>query len=164
MSPNETGAARSENQLLTTFYVGDDFFGIEVMKVQEVTGAPKVIPVPLAPGFVSGLINLRGQLATAVGLRELFGISNAHESEKMTVVCRMDGNLVSLVVDEIGDVVEVDGRGFELPPDTMPVVVKRFVKGIYKLNGTLLSVLDLDKVSQELSPQLDVNNSHNQIK
>lgn len=61
---------KSETELLTTFYIGNDYFGIEVMKVQEVTSAPTVVPVPLAPKFVRGLINLRGQLATAFGFRE----------------------------------------------------------------------------------------------
>ncbi len=142
-------------ELLTTFSIGSDLFGIEVMKVQEVTGTPKVVPVPQAPAFVRGLINLRGQLATALGLRELFGSSVAEKVDQMSVVCRMEGNLVSLMVDSIGDVVEAESRGFENPPDTMPPGVRKFVKGIYKMNGQLLSVLDLEKISKELSPSVD---------
>lgn len=142
-------------QLLTTFHIGQDFFGIEVMKVQEVTGTPVVIPVPLAPRFVRGLINLRGQLATALGLRELFGVDKTVSKNQMSVVCRMEGNLVSLMVDSIGDVVEARGENFEAPPETMPSGVRQFVKGIYKMNGTLLSLLDLDKLSKELSPSVE---------
>ncbi len=144
-------------ELLTTFYIGSDFYGIDVMKVQEVTGSLTVIPVPLAPKFVRGLINLRGQLATALGLKELFGTEQTESAVQMSVVCRMDGNLVSLIVDAIGDVVEVDAGSFEPPPDTVNAGVKQFLKGIYKLNGTLLSVLDLDKLSKELSSTADVN-------
>lgn len=145
----------SSTELLTTFHIGNDFFGIEVMMVQEVTGTPTVIPVPLAPKFVRGLINLRGQLATALGLRELFNVDKSESKNQMSVVCRMEGNLVSLMVDTIGDVVEADGRNFEPAPDTMPLGVRQFVKGIYKMNGTLLSVLDLNKLSKELSPSVE---------
>jgi purine-binding chemotaxis protein CheW len=156
MSPEAPAQNESPTQLLTTFYIGNECYGIEVMKVQEVTGTPAIIPVPLAPPFVRGLINLRGQLATAMGLRELFGASSSEASDPMSVVCRMDGNLVSLIVDRIGDVVETDVKDFEKTPDTIPDGVKRFIKGIYKMNDGFLSVLDLESVNKELSPSADV--------
>lgn len=136
---------------LTTFSVAGDLFGIEVLKVQEVAGAATVVPVPLAPPFVHGLVNLRGQIATALGLRELFNKDARKDSNQMSVVCRIEGNLVSLVADTIGDVVEVERQRFEPPPDTVPPEVRRYIKGIYKMNGALLSVIDLDILSQELS-------------
>ncbi len=140
------------NEQLTTFYIGEDLFGIEVMKVQEVTGHTNVVPVPLAPSFVRGLVNLRGQIATALGLRELFGRESDFNRDQVSVVCKMDGNLVSLIVDSIGDVVEVDGLKFESAPDTIPLGVRKFIKGIYKMDGVLLSVVDLETVTNELSP------------
>lgn len=146
---------------LTTFTIGEDLFGIEVMKVQEVTGAPMVVPVPLAPKFVRGLINLRGQIATALGLRELFGMPFDPTTDQMSVVCKVDGNLVSLIVDSIGDVVQVEAETFEKAPETIPTGVRRFVKGIYKMNGSLLSVLDLDLLSKELSPNSETNSERN---
>ena len=156
-SPINGSTALSKTELLTTFYVGNDFFGIEVMKVEEVTGAPKIVAVPLAPIFVRGLINLRGQLATALGLQELFENKNKSTENQMSVVCKMDGNLVSLLVDRIGDVVEVETDKFENSPDTLPGRVKPFVKGVYKMEQELLSVLDLDRISKELSPSIDSN-------
>lgn len=152
--------AKIELDQLTTFYVGKELFGIEVMKVQEVTGSPNVISVPLAPNFVRGLINLRGQIATAIGLSELFSKTKTQEHQ-MSVVCRIEGNLVSLIVDTIGDVVEVSKDDFEEPPLTMPVKVKKYIKGIYKMNGVLLSVLNLDAIAQELSPVIEANVSLN---
>ena len=137
---------------LTTFYIGSDLFGIAVMNVQEVTGPMAVVPVPLAPAFVHGLVNLRGQIATALGLRELFGKGESN-SEQASVVCKMDGNLISLLVDSIGDVVEVDGVKFEPPPDTIPPGVRHFIKGIYKMDGVLLSVIDPDALSRELNKE-----------
>ncbi|MCM2349334.1 MAG: chemotaxis protein CheW [Bacteriovoracaceae bacterium] len=140
---------------LTTFYIGSDLFGIEVMKVQEVFRNPSVVPVPLAPNFVRGLINLRGQIATALGLRELFGRPTTELSDQMSVVCKIDGNLVSVIVDSIGDVVEVDGNRFEAVPETIPLNIRRYIKGIFKMDGVLLSVIDLDQLSKELSPAME---------
>ncbi|MBU6153805.1 MAG: chemotaxis protein CheW [Bdellovibrionales bacterium] len=155
MSEVSAKSQESVSELLTTFYVGNEYYGIEVMKVQEVTGTPVVVPVPLAPNFVRGLINLRGQLATALGLRELFGAGEGEVNQQMSVVCRMDGNLVSLIVDQIGDVVEVEGKIYEESPETLPPGIRKYVKGIYKMNGTLLSLLDMDKITKELAPNFE---------
>lgn len=137
---------------LTTFYVGDEMYGIEVLKVQEVTGSTTVTPVPLSPKFVRGLVNLRGQIATAIGLNELFVGGAERVRDQMSVVCRIEGNLISLVVDSIGDVVEVNREAFEPTPDTVPSNVRRFIKGVYKMNGVILSVVDTDSIFKELSP------------
>jgi purine-binding chemotaxis protein CheW len=151
MSVTESKGQRICEQL-TTFYVGKELFGIEVMKVQEVTGQQAVVPVPLAPQFVRGLVNLRGQIATAIGLNELFlQSSDPLERGQMSVVCRLDGNLVSLIVDAIGDVVEVECGEFEKTPDTVALSLRRFMKGIYKLNGAMLSVLDIEAICRELT-------------
>lgn len=152
MSSHEQIDSKSaDNVQLTTFYIEKDLYGIEVMRVQEVTGNPTVVPVPLAPPFVLGMINLRGQISTALGLRTLFGHSEDTKSEKMSVVCKIDGNLVSLLVDQIGEVVEVSQKQFENPPETIPICARRLLKGIYKMQGVLLSVIDLEKLSKELS-------------
>jgi purine-binding chemotaxis protein CheW len=144
-----------KTELLTTFCVGGEYFGIEVLKVQEVTGTPTVVSVPLAPGFVKGLINLRGQIATAMGLREIFGHESRGADCQMSVVCRLDGNLVSLIVDSIGDVIEVDTADFEKVQESAPAGHKKYIKGVYKLSERLLSVIDLEALAKELSPSAD---------
>lgn len=145
-----------EKELITTFSIDTDLFGLEVKAVQEVTRYQKVKPVPLAPKFVHGLINLRGQIATALGLRDLFKKEEkAADLEEMSVICKIDGNLVSLIVDSIGDVVEVDKKDFENAPNTIPIETRKFIKGIYKMNGNLLSILDLEMIAKELSPAAD---------
>lgn len=137
---------------LTTFYIGGELFGIDVMKVQEVTGRPNVVKVPLAPSFVRGLVNLRGQIATAIGLKELFMCQDESPENQMSVVCRIEGSLISLVVDSIGDVVEVEREYFEPTPDTVSNSIRQYVSGIYKLNGKLLSVIDVETIFKEISP------------
>jgi purine-binding chemotaxis protein CheW len=141
----------SSHVQLTTFYIDKNLYGIEVMSIQEVTGNPKIVPVPLSPSFVLGMINLRGQIATALGLRTLFGHAEELGKEKMSVVCKVDGNLVSLIVDSIGEVVEVENKQFESPPETIPVRTRKFLGGICKMEGQLLSVIDLGKLFKELS-------------
>lgn len=141
----------NNKQQLTTFFLGNDLFGIEVMKVQEVTGKQQVVSVPLSPGFLQGLVNLRGQIATAIALQELLKIPGANQDPQNSVVCRIDGNLVSLLVDTIGDVIELEANQFEPSPETLKPETRRFIKGVYKTQGRLLSVFDLDELSKELA-------------
>lgn len=136
---------------LSTFYVSGRLYGIDVLQVQEVTKAMAITRVPLAPKYVCGLINLRGQIATAVGLKELFELSQTNIEDHMNVVCRVNGVLFSLLVDQIGDVVEVDSKDFELPPDTITQQVKQFMTGVYKTPGSLLSILDIEKIAEAIN-------------
>lgn len=127
-----------------TFVVADHFFGLDVTQVQEVLRHQSMTPVPLAPAVVQGLINLRGQIVTAIELRLRLGLSARGENdEAMNVVVRTEDGAVSLLVDEIGDVVEGDPALFEAPPDSLDPALRSLVRGIYKLNNRLLLVLDL---------------------
>ena len=132
---------------LCTFVLGDLSFGVEVMKVQEVLRYQAMTRVPLAPGMVRGLINLRGQIVTAIDVRARFGLPRLSDTrEPMNVVlCAGDG-VVSLLVDEIGDVLEVHEVDFERPPETLPAVFRDVVVGVYKLEHRLLLLLDVDRI------------------
>lgn len=145
---------------LTTFYIGHELFGVKVLSTQEVTGKPTIVPVPLAPSFVRGLINLRGQIATALDLSELFYQTKNHSESEMSVVCKADGNLVSLIVDSIGDVVEIEESSFEHSPETISQHIKKYIKGVYKLENKILSLIDLDSISNELSQHLETTTHH----
>src|ERR1700722_12168545 len=104
---------------LCTFFVGDGHFGIPVEQVQEVVRPQPITPVPLAPRVVRGLINLRGQILTAIDLRYRLGLGEpGDERELMNVVVRTDDSPVSFLVDEIGEVLDVQEDTFEAPPET----------------------------------------------
>lgn len=136
----------------STFLVSDRLYGIDVMSVQEITKMINATKVPLAPPFVHGLINLRGQIATAVGLRELFELhDNSKSSEPMNVVCKGEGMLLSLLVDQIGDVIEVDDASFESTPETITPSVGKFMQGVYKIPGSLLSIIEVKKIIDVLN-------------
>lgn len=133
----------------STFCIGDLFFGIEVLKVQEVLRYLEMTHIPLAPDVIEGLINLRGQIVTAVDMRRRLGLSKRQPGETpMNMVVRSDDGAVSLLVDEIGDVLEVPSDSYEPPPDNMPAEQREMIEGVYKLEGRLLLVLNTERVLQ----------------
>ena len=139
-----------------TFHVGSLFLGIDVQQVQEVIRYQEMTGVPLAPDAISGLINLRGQIVTAIDLRERLNLPLRDEEElPMNVVVRDSENAVSLLVDRIGDVVEVDDDLFELPPATLKSDVRTLISGAYKLPDRLLLVLDTNSVLAEEESRAD---------
>jgi purine-binding chemotaxis protein CheW len=132
-----------------TFYLDRLLFGVELKGVQEVIRSLDVTQVPLAPDVVSGLINLRGQIVTAVDLRRRLGLPpRPADALVMNVVVRSEDGAVSLLVDEIGDVVEVDDGTFESAPETLRGSVRDMILGVHKLKGQLLHVMDIEKACQ----------------
>jgi purine-binding chemotaxis protein CheW len=130
----------------STFVVDRQLFGVEVEKVQEVIRYQEMTRVPLAPPVVKGLINLRGQIVTAVDLRRRLGLRERAATDlPMNVVVRHEDGAVSLLVDEISDVLEVEEEAFELPPGTLSGEARELIRGVYKLKDTLLIALDTDK-------------------
>lgn len=152
MSENVAGAPsqrRAEPRQYSTFFVGGLYFGMDVLDVQEVLKHQEMTPVPKAHGVISGLINLRGQIVTAFDMRRRLGFAPANsEKPPMNFVIRTEDGAVSLLVDEIGDVIEVRQEDFELPPKTVSEVAREIIEGVYKLEGHLLLVLSTKRVLQ----------------
>jgi len=131
-------------QQFCTFFLKDQFFGVPVQQVQEVIRYQEMTRLPLTPQVIRGLINLRGQIVMAVDLRRRFAMEDRPASQlPMNVVVRTEEGAVSLLVDEIGDVVEVDSASFERPPDNLDPAIRDLVRGIHKLKDRLLLVLDI---------------------
>lgn len=136
----------TENTQFCTFYLGDFFFGVRVENVQEVFRYQEMTRVPLAHSVVRGLINLRGQIITAIDLRARLGMEKLQAGRMpMNVVVRTNEGVVSLLVDKIADVLEVSEDSFERPPDTIDELTRELVQGVYKLENKLLLVLDTEK-------------------
>jgi purine-binding chemotaxis protein CheW len=128
---------------LCTFYLDGNLFGVDAQLVQEVIRYQEMTRAPLAPPAVSGLINLRGQIVTAIDLRQRLGLPpRAAGALPMNVVIRSDEGAVSLLVDQIGDVIEVSSDCYETPPDTLLGSARELVIGAYKLDGRLLLLLN----------------------
>lgn len=130
----------------STFFVADLFFGVDVLRVQELLRIQPMTRVPQAPDVIEGLINLRGQIVTAIDMRRRLQLpprSGDHTS--MNMVVRTDDGAVSLLVDEIGDVLDVDESTYERPPENLDPATRELIRGVYKLNDRLLLVLDTDR-------------------
>jgi purine-binding chemotaxis protein CheW len=132
-------------QQYCTFYVDELLVGIEVEKVQEVLRFPEMTPVPLAPGPVRGLINLRGQIVTAIDLRRRINLPpRENDNEAMNIILRNEGGTLSFLVDRVGDVIEVSESDFEEPPENLKGASRKLIRGAYKLKDRLMLVLDTE--------------------
>ena len=142
----------TENRQFSTFYLDGLFLGVEVETVQEVLRYQEMTHVPLAPRIVQGLINLRGQTVTALDLRERLGLPPREEGRPpMNVVLMTSTGIVSVLVDEIGDVLEVEDGAREDVPEIVAPEVRDLIEGVYKLDGALLLALDIERSVAQLT-------------
>ncbi len=126
-----------------TFLLDGRYFGVDVKQVQEVIRYQEMTRVPLASPVVSGLINLRGRIVSAIDLRRRLGLADRPaDQHPMNVIVRAGDEAISLLVDEIGDVVEVPADKFEKPPETISAFARTLIQGAYKLEDQLMLVLD----------------------
>ena len=131
--------------MYATFVVHDRYLGVPVERVQEVLRAQPLTRVPLAHEHIIGLLNIRGQIVTALDLRARLGLpAREANAPSANVVVQTEGGRLSLVVDRLGDVLPVDDDAFEPPPDTVQATNRELIKGAFKLDDALLLDLDLD--------------------
>jgi purine-binding chemotaxis protein CheW len=136
---------------LSTFMVGRYLFGVDVTLVQEIMRVRSITPVPLSVPEIAGLINLRGEVLTAVDLRIRFGFDPAESSSNpVNIVVRVDDEPISLLVDAIDGVVEVSELPFETTPSTVDEKARSLISGAYTLPDRLLLALDARKVLSDL--------------
>lgn len=129
-----------------TFTLDGTLYGVPVTRVQEVLRSHTRTRVPRSPATVAGLVNLRGQVVLTVDLRtRLELVTRESGVEPMMVVVQVSGEPVSLLVDQIGDVIRVEEDTFSPPPDTLDTTTRQLVVGAYKLDERLLLVLDVDR-------------------
>ena len=138
-------------QQFCTFFLGDQLFGIAVEQVQEVIQHQDITRVPLVPDVIRGLINLRGQILMAVDLRRRLRVGEQPQGTSLiNVVVRTKEGPVSLLVDSIGDVVEVDEKTAEMPPHTLDADIRILIAGVHKLDQGLMHVLDTERACESL--------------
>ena len=138
---------------LATFTVDGRFLGIDVTRVREVLRPQALTRVPLAPPQIAGLVNLRGEIVTALDLRVALGRRQRGPGERpMNVVVTTEHGHVSMLVDAVSDVLEIDEGAFERTPSTLRGSVGDLIRGAYKLDGRLLLELDLDAAIGTTSP------------
>jgi purine-binding chemotaxis protein CheW len=139
----------ADTRQFCTFFLDQFMFGVDLEKVQEVIRYLELTAIPLAPDVVSGLMNLRGQIVTGIDLRRRLDLpARPADKHPMNVVMRSADGAVSLLVDEIGDVVEVTDESFERPPETLQGKVREVILGVHKLEKQLMHVLNTEKACE----------------
>jgi purine-binding chemotaxis protein CheW len=126
--------------------VGHLLIGIDANAVQEVTAGAALTPVPLASPLVSGLLNLRGQIVTAIDLRRCLQIHDRPAGLRSQHVILQAAGGVSLLVDEVGDVIALEPESIEDTPRTLPAHLRDLIAGVCDVDGVQLLTLDVDRV------------------
>lgn len=129
-----------------TFWVGDQHYGIEIGSVREVLKSQRTTPVPTASAIIGGLINLRGEIVTAIDLRTRLELSPLEDHPSMSVVVSIDGEIVSLVVDSVGDVVDRSPSALQPTPATVLPQIGELMLGVYRQDEGLLQILEAKRL------------------
>lgn len=136
----------AEEQLVT-FSLGEEEFGVDIMKVQEIIRIPPITQVPNAPAYVEGVINLRGNIIPVVNLRKRFGMPSGEETDLCrVVVLQFDGKVFGVRVDGVTEVLRLDSDSIEPPPPVALGMDAHYIRGVGKIGERLLILLNLDRL------------------
>ncbi len=139
--------ASGETEEFVTFTIAGQLFGIPVLQIQDVLSSYQITPIPLAPPEIKGSLNLRGRVVTAVDVRLRLGLSaRPKEAESMSIVAENEGELYSLMVDSVGEVLALSQSAYERNLPTLDAKFRAFSDGIYRLDKQLLVVLDVNRL------------------
>lgn len=147
-------AEKAAEEMLVTITVADQLFGIPVLQVRDILGPQRITHVPLAPPEVAGALNLRGRIVTAIDVRTRLGLSKQADMQgSMSVVVDIQGELYSLIVDKVGEVMSLPSSDFERNPATLDVRWQEVSNGIYRLKDCLLVVLDVGRLLRQANKE-----------
>lgn len=142
---------------LVSFKIGNEEFGVDILRVQEINRMMEITKVPNAPDFVDGVVNLRGRIIPVVDLRTRLGMPRAeHDSKTRIVVVDLDGKTVGFIVDEVSEVLRIPKNITEPPPDMVAGIEADYITAVGKLEDRLLILLELERIlSTDETAQLD---------
>lgn len=143
---------------LVSFKIGDEEFGVDILKVQEINRMMQITKVPNSPNFVDGVVNLRGRIIPVIDLRTRLGMPRIeHGKETRIVVVELSGTTVGFIVDEVSEVLRIPKNITEAPPEMVAGLDSEYITAVGKLEDRLLILLDLEKVlSTEQKSELAV--------
>ncbi len=142
----------AETQEFVTATIAGQLFGIPVLTTQDVLSPQNLASIPLAQPEVAGALNLRGRIVTAIDLRVRLGMAPADKEKSMSIVVDHHGELYSLLIDEVGEVLSVPLEAFEPNPPTLDAGWREVATGIFRLDGQLMVVLEVDKLLEFAKP------------
>ena len=130
-----------------TVLIGGQLFGLPILRVQDVFAPERLTKVPLAPAEIAGVLNLRGRIVTLIDMRTRLGLgSGENGNAPMAVGVESRGESYGLLIDSVGEVLKLEGMACEPNPNNLDARLARVSTGIYRLEGQLLMVLDVDRV------------------
>ena len=137
---------------LVSFRLGQEVFGIDILKVQEINRLVEITQVPQAPQYCEGIINLRGKVIPVINLRKKFGMEIV-EWNKLTriLVCDMDGKVVGMIVDSVEEVLKIPQSTIEPTPDIVSSINSEYIEGIAKQDKELLIFLNISRIAGEIN-------------
>lgn len=135
-----------------TATIDGQLFGVPVLSVQDVLGPQNLANIPLAPNEIAGALNLRGRIVTAIDLRRRLGLPAADKKSSMSIVVDHHGELYSLLIDEVGEVLSVPSNSYERNPPTLDSRWREVSGGIYRLEGQLMVFLEVDRLLEFAKP------------
>lgn len=137
----------AQDEEFATFVVGDMLLGVDICQVREINRLTDCTPVPQAPSYVAGVVNLRGEVVTVVDLRAVLGVPPPdHKQERRNVVVQWRGENVGLLVDRIADVVTSSTDQLAPPPANLGAAQRRFYRGVIQLKHELLLIIDVNAI------------------
>jgi purine-binding chemotaxis protein CheW len=140
----------SSSRELIAFRVGEQEFCMDIMSVREIRGWTPATPLPRAPGFVKGVINLRGAVLPIIDLGSRLGLTSAEPTARHVImVAHIADRTVGLLVDAVSDIIQMTDDQIQPTPDVASDHVKSFVKGIFAVDGRMIALLELDWIIPE---------------
>ncbi len=144
---NKNSVGIDELLQMVSFNIGNEEFGVDILKVQEINRMVEITKVPQAPSYVDGVINLRGKVIPIVDLRKRFNLEpKEHDQNTRIVVVDINSRTIGLVVDAVSEVLRLEANTIEPPPEIVTGINSKYIKGVAKLEDRLLMFLDLTKV------------------
>ena len=153
---NRRAEVEGENSQLISFAVGDEEYGLEILRVKEVIRMREITRLPKQPTFIKGIINLRGDVIPIVDLREKFGLErHKYSPTTRVIVVDVEEKLVGMVVDAARQVVRVPADQIDPPPAIVGGMSTEYIKGVGKLDERMIILLNIDRIlSREEKLQL----------
>lgn len=149
-------ANQEENKTveLATFYVGDSLCGMDILKVQEINKLLEMTEVPLAPDYVKGILNLRGQIVTVIDLGSKLELADTNtDGDTRNIIVNSNGEYIGLLVDRIGDVERTEEENIEPPPANIGGIQGRYFEGVFKKENSLIGILNVEEILKDDNTQ-----------
>ena len=139
-------AVREQTREVLVFVLGGEEYAVDILKVQEIRGYEKVTPIPAAPAYLKGVVNLRGIIVPVIDMRIKFGLADPrYDSFTVVIILRVGGRVIGIVVDAVSDVVQLAASEVKPAPALGSVVDSGFLAGLATPGGRMILLLEIEK-------------------